>query len=93
MFFSLTLSLSANNLLGKHVCSTWSDGKNGWCGDVTQILGDSIRIENYKVFCGSGGFLGICTNITVNGRRLFTNDSGESYKNPNSMIVSKHSIN
>ncbi len=81
-----------STLLGKHVCSTWSNGKNGWCGDVTGLLGDSIRVENYRVFCGSGGFLGICTNINTGSYQLFTSDSGENYKNPRSIIVSKSSI-
>jgi hypothetical protein len=74
-------------LLGRHVCSTFDNGANGWCGDVTQILGDSVRIENYRVFCKKGGFLGICTNIRVGQHRLFTDNSGDKYKNPASIIV------
>ncbi len=79
------------NILGKYVCHKWSNGKNGWCGTVTQALGDSIRIENYRVFCGKGGFLGICTNISggscLGNNQLFTEDSGEKYKNPSNIIV------
>jgi TPR repeat protein len=82
----------SRRLLGKRVCSTWSNGENGWCGDVTEIIGDSLRIENYSIFCGKGGFLGICTNITVEGKQLFTDDSGQRYDNPRTLIMSKYGL-
>ncbi len=75
---------------GSYVCSTWSSGANGWCGYITQNLGNSVRVENYKVKCGRGGFLGICTNISggscTGNVRLFVD---EDYKNPRSLIVPK----
>jgi len=78
---------------GDYVCSTWSSGKNGWCGYITQNLGNSVRVENYKVRCGSGGFLGVCTNISggscTGNIRLFVSDEYEARDNPRSLIVPK----
>ena len=85
LFFSV-VSQAAE--VGDRVCS---DEKNGWCGFITQVLGKSLKIENYTVTCTDGGFLGICTNVSMGScggtERLFTSDSGEDYKNPKSIIV------
>jgi hypothetical protein len=76
--------------IGNRVCSTFDNGKNGWCGYITQILGESVRVENYTVFCNKGGLLGVCTNIGTEGNAcngntiLFVN---RTYENPNSIIV------
>ena len=92
LFFSV-VSQAAE--VGDRVCS---DANNGWCGYITQVLGKSIRIENYTVTCTGGGFLGICTNVSMGAcgggtERLFTSDSGEDYKNPKSIIVPSGCIN
>ncbi len=84
----------AQALVGRRVCSTFANGANGWCGYVTQALGDSVRVENYEVFCKKGGLLGICTNITngsCNGNtRLYID---ETYRNPKSIIVPTYCLN
>ena len=73
---------------GEYVCSTFSGGNNGWCGYITQILGNSVRIENYKVKCNRGGFLGICLNVSMGSCegnvRLFVDDT---YRNPRNLII------
>lgn len=82
---------------GDYVCHTYANGKNGWCGYVTQKLSNSVRIENYKVRCGSGGFLGICTNISFGAcgghNRLFVDGEYEARDNPRSIIVPTTCLN
>ena len=103
-FFLVFLIISSNSIafaqsVGDRVCHTWKNGKNGWCGYITQEFVNAVRIENYSAFCGSGGFLGICTNIyssddshCMGGYTLFTSDSGEAFKNPPDIVVPKYCL-
>lgn len=79
--------------VGSRVCSTFSGGKNGFCGYITQILGNSVRIENYKVFCGKAGIFGICTNLAAGSCTGNTNlYVSETYKNPKSLILKSYCL-